>query len=178
MRFHCLCMQFFFSKQKTANELRISDWSSDVCSSDLIHRTRWFRQQRHKLWEKQILDFCFPHSLARVIADQGNLGPLERQPARLDPADEVRVSQPFGISPALCRLLCLSGIGNQPIERDLLLVLDDAGNGVGGAALPIAVAIRPDVGSSLTCHHDVPIASSPHLPQPENTTEERTRGKA
>src|SRR3546814_6219243 len=56
-----------------------------------IHRTRWFRQQRHKLWEKQILDFCFPHSLARVIADQGNLGPLERQPARLDPADEVRV---------------------------------------------------------------------------------------
>src|SRR3546814_617600 len=26
---------FFFSKQKTAYELRISDWSSDVCSSDL-----------------------------------------------------------------------------------------------------------------------------------------------
>src|SRR3546814_10621325 len=28
---------FFFSKQKTAYELRISDWSSDVCSSDLLH---------------------------------------------------------------------------------------------------------------------------------------------
>src|SRR3546814_7857834 len=27
---------FFFFKQKTAYELRISDWSSDVCSSDLI----------------------------------------------------------------------------------------------------------------------------------------------
>src|SRR3546814_9424670 len=26
---------FFFSKQKTAYEMRISDWSSDVCSSDL-----------------------------------------------------------------------------------------------------------------------------------------------
>src|SRR3546814_2300068 len=26
---------FFFFKQKTAYELRISDWSSDVCSSDL-----------------------------------------------------------------------------------------------------------------------------------------------
>src|SRR3546814_10539542 len=26
---------FFFCKQKTAYELRISDWSSDVCSSDL-----------------------------------------------------------------------------------------------------------------------------------------------
>src|SRR3546814_19741090 len=28
-------MFFFFFKQKTANEMRISDWSSDVCSSDL-----------------------------------------------------------------------------------------------------------------------------------------------
>src|SRR3546814_6666516 len=30
---------FFFFKQKTAYEMRISDWSSDVCSSDLT-RTR------------------------------------------------------------------------------------------------------------------------------------------
>src|SRR3546814_4618088 len=36
-----LCLSFsgmgvFFFKQKTAYEMRISDWSSDVCSSDLI----------------------------------------------------------------------------------------------------------------------------------------------
>src|SRR3546814_6776799 len=31
---------FFFFKQKTAYEMRISDWSSDVCSSDLIVLTR------------------------------------------------------------------------------------------------------------------------------------------
>src|SRR3546814_7715658 len=31
---------FFFFKQKTAYEMRISDWSSDVCSSDLPHRGR------------------------------------------------------------------------------------------------------------------------------------------
>src|SRR3546814_2753304 len=30
----CFC-SFFFFKQKTAYEMRISDWSSDVCSSDL-----------------------------------------------------------------------------------------------------------------------------------------------
>src|SRR3546814_2834640 len=30
-----LSMCFFFFKQKTAYEMRISDWSSDVCSSDL-----------------------------------------------------------------------------------------------------------------------------------------------
>src|SRR3546814_17233262 len=29
------CSMFFFCKQKTAYEVRISDWSSDVCSSDL-----------------------------------------------------------------------------------------------------------------------------------------------
>src|SRR3546814_10476026 len=29
------CVFFFFFKQKTAYEMRISDWSSDVCSSDL-----------------------------------------------------------------------------------------------------------------------------------------------
>src|SRR3546814_5248016 len=30
----------FFFKQKTAYEMRISDWSSDVCSSDLVRRTQ------------------------------------------------------------------------------------------------------------------------------------------
>src|SRR3546814_6520881 len=32
----CLYFLFFFFKQKTAYEMRISDWSSDVCSSDLV----------------------------------------------------------------------------------------------------------------------------------------------
>src|SRR3546814_2875557 len=32
---------FFFFKQKTAYEMRISDWSSDVCSSDLGDSARW-----------------------------------------------------------------------------------------------------------------------------------------
>src|SRR3546814_3799338 len=31
---------FFFFKQKTAYEMRISDWSSDVCSSDLLMALR------------------------------------------------------------------------------------------------------------------------------------------
>src|SRR3546814_7927966 len=35
LRLSCTCWVFFFFKQKTAYELRISDWSSDVCSSDL-----------------------------------------------------------------------------------------------------------------------------------------------
>src|SRR3546814_5491148 len=31
----CISLLIFFFKQKTAYEVRISDWSSDVCSSDL-----------------------------------------------------------------------------------------------------------------------------------------------
>src|SRR3546814_6198929 len=34
-----LIIVFFFFKQKTAYEMRISDWSSDVCSSDLSARS-------------------------------------------------------------------------------------------------------------------------------------------
>src|SRR3546814_4978832 len=36
MHFMVFLWCFFFFKQKTAYEMRISDWSSDVCSSDLV----------------------------------------------------------------------------------------------------------------------------------------------
>src|SRR3546814_14586777 len=38
MIYYNVCFFFFFFKQKTAYEMRISDWSSDVCSSDLLTR--------------------------------------------------------------------------------------------------------------------------------------------
>src|SRR3546814_4586329 len=34
----CCLVYLFFFKHKTAYEMRMSDWSSDVCSSDLIGR--------------------------------------------------------------------------------------------------------------------------------------------
>src|SRR3546814_15364590 len=45
-------MLFFFFKQKTAYEMRISDWSSDVCSSDLegglvLDARREARREQH-----------------------------------------------------------------------------------------------------------------------------------
>src|SRR3546814_485663 len=48
MLYFCLFLFFvFFFKQKTAYEMRISDWSSDVCSSDLpwvaaLYGPLWF----------------------------------------------------------------------------------------------------------------------------------------
>src|SRR3546814_4449701 len=44
---------FFFFKQKTAYEMRISDWSSDVCSSDLL------------LWTVPFLIFLYLIDLVR-----------------------------------------------------------------------------------------------------------------
>src|SRR3546814_20287808 len=39
---------FFFFKQNTAYEMRISDWSSDVCSSDLSAYDRYYGDPRVK----------------------------------------------------------------------------------------------------------------------------------
>src|SRR3546814_5157910 len=48
----------FFFKQKTAYEMRISDWSSDVCSSDLLDRFRniW--------WDDAVWDIEFVKALS------------------------------------------------------------------------------------------------------------------
>src|SRR3546814_18642204 len=47
---------FFLFKQKTAYELRISDWSSDVCSSDLFGlRPLIVHARRHLLVDERLL---------------------------------------------------------------------------------------------------------------------------
>src|SRR3546814_8044682 len=64
-------MMFFF-KQKTAYEMRISDWSSDVCSSDLqpgiVERTKRHAARRtgHALRHGQCL-------LCAAVGDRQNL---------------------------------------------------------------------------------------------------------
>src|SRR3546814_18505635 len=45
--FVCFVVFFFFFKQKTAYEMRISDWSSDVCSSDLVRAEHLLDLRRH-----------------------------------------------------------------------------------------------------------------------------------
>src|SRR3546814_5210642 len=64
---------FLFFKQKTAYEMRISDWSSDVCSSDLDHRLRQASQAQDRA-RKQLLQ---RHRFARVarclVTEHGDL---------------------------------------------------------------------------------------------------------
>src|SRR3546814_3287060 len=46
----------FFFKQKTAYDMRISDWSSDVCSSDLVNQsTRLFQQAADAVKDDKVL---------------------------------------------------------------------------------------------------------------------------
>src|SRR3546814_7996143 len=58
---------FFFFKQKTAYEMRISDWSSDVCSSDLLERAKLAREyvEHHDEGERQ-------QQPAARLADRGD----------------------------------------------------------------------------------------------------------
>src|SRR3546814_10184713 len=50
-------MMFFFFKQKTAYEMRISDWSSDVCSADLIGRPEEGQRHRHEI-RREVVRHC------------------------------------------------------------------------------------------------------------------------
>src|SRR3546814_1374528 len=60
---YLLCYFFFFFKQKTAYEMRISDWSSDVCSSDLARREWRALRARHCPWlRRQRYDNPLTHS--------------------------------------------------------------------------------------------------------------------
>src|SRR3546814_10700651 len=55
--FYILVLFFFFFKQKTAYDMRISDWSSDVCSSDLERCCNVFGTHAEELLGFGWLDF-------------------------------------------------------------------------------------------------------------------------
>src|SRR3546814_8563982 len=77
---------FFYFKQKTAYEMRISDWSSDVCSSDLAF---------HRLAELLVVDSDrIGRGIDRAIADMDH-------PVLVDPPTQLALDimaegfQPF-----------------------------------------------------------------------------------
>src|SRR3546814_1423846 len=82
----CLIFVVFFFKQKTAYEMRISDWSSDVCSSDLeIERIRDFlilhyhaNARPEPLWQA-CRAMALPDSLAAKIALFAENGQIVRE---------------------------------------------------------------------------------------------------
>src|SRR3546814_9628639 len=59
-------MVFFFFKQKTAYEMRISDWSSDVCSSDLAEIFAGMAEEGTVVLNRD--DLMFPQVAAKAKA--------------------------------------------------------------------------------------------------------------
>src|SRR3546814_3900441 len=77
--FDCYICFFFFFKQKTAYDMRISDWSSDVCSSDLglsgLTRAFFYAGAKNLLvshWP--LLDEVAPRLTVRLRSEESRVG--------------------------------------------------------------------------------------------------------
>src|SRR3546814_8632651 len=69
---------FFFFKQKTAYEMRISDWSSDVCSSDLVPADLPRSLRRTQCQRETLPRSSFPGSTGRTRLQIGRASCRER----------------------------------------------------------------------------------------------------
>src|SRR3546814_7545707 len=86
----CMMFSFFVFKQKSAYEMRISDWSSDVCSSDLVGLSLAVEEVRYQSSQP----WPFPSSImlgfyARAEHQPPSLGPDELESARWFSRDEL-----------------------------------------------------------------------------------------
>src|SRR3546814_10269861 len=79
---------FFFFKQKTAYEMRISDWSSDVCSSDLR------RVRRAAGPEVPIAATIDPHgNVSLGMTDNANIICTYRTTPHIDQYDTAKIGR-------------------------------------------------------------------------------------
>src|SRR3546814_15266513 len=81
----CICV--LFVKQKTAYEMHISDWSTDVCSSDLVARILrpagrlgllWNIRDAREPWVAELADILGHQSADEQMLEAG--GPLVNEP--------------------------------------------------------------------------------------------------
>src|SRR3546814_2775770 len=129
-----LCCCFFF-KQKTAYEIRISDWSSDVCSSDLLpafERVGVFEQQARRSEPAANLGIGEPKArvrregaqfliLVRREIDDEQMAAAAQHPARLG-------DHAIGLVREMERLMnddaVDAGIGDRQLEKVALQPVD------------------------------------------------------
>src|SRR3546814_8049734 len=98
----CVILYFFFCKQKTAYEMRISDWSSDVCSSDLRNATFADLFRGHSAEQKDkaeaLLDFVGLYQKRHLIS-----GDLSSGQQKLLEFAMALMNEPKEIGRASCR---------------------------------------------------------------------------
>src|SRR3546814_1619953 len=83
--FVTLFVIFFFCKQKTAYEMRISDCSSDVCSSDLDEQEKGFRRRFLQRLEQRVRPVGF-EVVDRIDDDHP---PLAERQGQMQAADHL-----------------------------------------------------------------------------------------
>src|SRR3546814_1872609 len=87
MDMRVVCCFFFFFKQKTAYEMRISDWSSDVCSSDLLRARQRDRGRVARAPERGAEGAARAVGVLRLVLAVPSVRagrPTGRRPVRLD----------------------------------------------------------------------------------------------
>src|SRR3546814_3581803 len=95
---------FFFFKQKTAYEMRISDWSSDVCSSDL------------EVWSAIVTDpAIYPVMAPQAVVERERLPCVGR--GRTDPQAAVAILGVDALAPAEPALLLGGAAGDRKSTR-------------------------------------------------------------
>src|SRR3546814_20263203 len=82
----------FFFKQKTAYEMRISDWSSDVCSSDLLRRRG--HQVRHDVSHKLLNGVARSQTSHSLFGRR--IGPGDRSPGPISRLGKRQARGPAG----------------------------------------------------------------------------------
>src|SRR3546814_8674043 len=101
---------FFFFKQKTAYEMRISDWSSDVCSSDLVESC-----PRRLRRAGSVTDFVPTRLPGRPVGGSVATGGLQveldalRQRQRVGVVDRVGLAAHVGAPRVRTRLAAAAG---------------------------------------------------------------------
>src|SRR3546814_5534007 len=129
------CGDFFFFKQKTAYEMRISDWSSDVCSSDL---------QRDRPAGDRLQPVDHLRLAVRQIVEADDLVPRRRQGDRDMAADIAGAAgqknfqiRTFAMFKAVRRLAALAGPAKRAIRgSDAFPAFEPASGGACPAAAP------------------------------------------
>src|SRR3546814_2148860 len=120
--------RFFFFKQKTAYELRISDWSSDVCSSDLA-------DEAYRGLKPEILI---------LIAGMVVIGIAMEVSGLADEASRMLIASVHGLSPlvALIVLYLITMVLTELLSNATVAVL----------ITPIAVALAESLGEIGRAH--------------------------
>src|SRR3546814_13295891 len=127
----CGAIVVFFFKQKTAYEMRISDWSSDVCSSDLVAHIREPRAYLFTTARSVVLQHV---RRSRIVAIEAvaeihrlDIDHDERPPDRNAMAGQElrRIAALIAAFPAKCREASVPRYGQSLSHRDIARSMPD-----------------------------------------------------